>query len=120
MSFSDKFPAPYGVKFEGGAFVAEFPETARDAKIQNKMLDAWLTCAKEKQEEIKYRITTQIELEKKIDELIIQRSSLHEHIENLKKLSQDYCMCGSKMESHYAGDHNPISEFCYYLQSNEL
>jgi len=120
MSFSDKFPTPYGVKFEGGSFVAEFPETAREAVIQNNMLDAWLACEKEKQEEIMYRITTQQELEKKIDELIIQRSSLHEHIENLKRLSQDYCMCGSKIESHHAGDHNPISELDYYLQRNEL
>tara|TARA_R100000664_G_scaffold34227_1_gene55315 strand:- start:2040 stop:2402 length:363 start_codon:yes stop_codon:yes gene_type:complete len=120
VSFSDKFPTPYGVKFEGGSFIAEFPETARDAGIYNKMLDAWLACAKEKQDEIMYRITTQQELEKKINELILQRSSLHEHIENLKRLSQDYCVCGSTMDSHYSENHAPISEFENYLQRNEL
>lgn len=51
MAFSDRFPTPYGVKFEGGSFVAEFPETARDACIYNKMLDAWLACAKEKEKD---------------------------------------------------------------------
>lgn len=70
--------------------------------------------------EIMYRITTQQELEKKINELILQRSSLHEHIENLKRLSQDYCVCGSTMDSHYSENHSPISEFENYLQSNEL
>ncbi len=70
--------------------------------------------------EMMYRIETQRELESRIEKLIVQRSLLHEHIENLKKLSSDYCMCGSSMKSHHAGNHQPISEFDYYLQSNGL
>lgn len=45
-SFTDVFPTPYGVIFEGGEFVAEFPEANKDAFIQNKKLNAWLECAK--------------------------------------------------------------------------
>lgn len=45
-SFTDVFPSPYGVIFEGGEFVAEFPEANKDAYIQNKKLNAWIACAK--------------------------------------------------------------------------
>lgn len=70
--------------------------------------------------EMMYRIETQRELENKIEQLIAQRSLLHDHIENLKKLSGDYCMCGETLRSHHAASHQPISEFDYYLQSNDL
>ena len=45
---------------------------------------------------------------------------LETHIEQLLKLSQDYCMCGELLSSHYTNNHCPISEFDYYVKSNKL
>ena len=45
---------------------------------------------------------------------------LETHIEQLLKLSQDYCMCGELLSSHYTSNHCPISEFDYYVKSNKL
>ena len=55
------------------------------------------------------------------NELLARRSELHEHIENLKKASQDYCMCGEPISKHGVnGDHAPISEFSWYIERHEL
>lgn len=62
-------------------------------------------------------------LEEKINELLIRRSELHEHIENLKKASQDYCMCGMRLGTDgLCGnrDHESISEFDWYIKRHEL
>lgn len=87
MAFSDRFPTPYGVKLEGGSFVAEFPETARDAGIYNKMLDAWLTCAKEKEEYINRVCDLVSKLENDIEKECLHSSRVSKTLElRTKKL----------------------------------
>ena len=50
-----------------------------------------------------------------------QIGTLKEHIQNLQKASQDYCMCGMRLDAHY-GDcgHSPISEFDWYCREHNL
>lgn len=85
MAFSDRFPTPYGVKFEGGSFVAEFPETARDAGIYNKMLDAWLTCAKEKEEYINRVCGLVSKLERQVQSISEENDYFHDVVEDLNE-----------------------------------
>ena len=67
-------------------------------------------------EEIAGHLEAQYFLEQRID-------TLTEHIENLKKASQDYCVCGMRLGTDGScgnRDHAPISEFDWYIKRNEL
>jgi len=88
--------------------------------------------------ELMYRIETQKQLEERIDNLKVecdsrlkqiayqqdQINTLNEHIQNLKKASQDYCMCGMRIDpktSHCgAPGHSSISEFDWYIKEHNL
>lgn len=64
----------------------------------------------------------QNELEEKINDLLVQRSQLHEHIDNLKRASQNYCMCGMLLDTHGScgNNHASISEFDWYIEEHNL
>lgn len=49
-----------------------------------------------------------------------QINTLTEHIGNLKKASQDYCMCGMRIDTHDCLDHAPMSEFDWYVKEHNL
>lgn len=50
-----------------------------------------------------------------------QINTLVDHIENLKKASQDYCMCGMRVTSHGVEEnHSPLSEFDWYIKEHNL
>lgn len=78
--------------------------------------------SKEIAQEITYRIKTQYELEEKIIDLLVQRTQLHEHIDNLKRSSQNYCMCGMRLDTHGScgNNHASISEFDWYIGEYNL
>lgn len=66
----------------------------------------------------------QVECDSRLKQIAYQDEqigNLKEHIQNLQKASQDYCMCGMRLDSHY-GDcgHSPISEFDWYCQEHNL
>ncbi len=52
-----------------------------------------------------------------------QINTLKDHIQNLKKASQDYCMCGMRLGTDGSCgnlDHAPISEFDWYIKEHNL
>lgn len=50
-----------------------------------------------------------------------QISNLKEHIQNLQKASQDYCMCGMRLGTNGIGCcGHPISEFDWYCKEHNL
>lgn len=65
-----------------------------------------------------------VECESRLKQISYQQDQINtlvDHIENLKKASQDYCMCGMRVNSHgVAENHSPLSEFDWYVKEHNL
>lgn len=65
-----------------------------------------------------------VECESRLKQISYQQDQINtlvDHIENLKKASQDYCMCGMRVNSHgVAENHSPLSEFDWYIKEHNL